>query len=707
MTAFSSSSPSSRVASITRVVPPLVELVGECGGVTAKKALVVLGSLATILKGREAVVATSGITVLMEATKTGPTTGREFVVHVLLQLATESPHIQGLLVGEGAIPLLVALRNCFVSGDAAGLLAGTTVLELIRTGGNREKIIWVRSLEVDLEKQKVVVVGDNITPFEVLISGSRFIVALATELRQQAPSVSILRQSLSSRRWIVDAGSGKRVKLACVNWPSHLEPMVAEGLSKRPLDEISKAIGTMGFNCVRFTWPTFLATNHSLANLTVRQSFERLSALNSTDISLIERHNPALIDLPLIEAYQAVVSNLGDNNVMVILDNHISKPGWCCKKTDGNGFFGDTYFDPNVWLEGLHNMATLFRSHKNVIGMSLRNELRGPRQNVEDWFKYMEMGAEAVHAANNDVLVILSGLSFDIDLGFLSTRQVKVSFSSKSKLVFEVHWYSFSDGQAWGNGNPNDVCGRISGSVTNKAGFLLDRQFPLFLSEFGIDQRGVNERDNRYFSCALAYAADKDLDWALWTLQGSYYLREGVVELEETYGLLSLNWATVRNPTQLQRVRAIQQPFRGPGFSDVPPYKIIFHPLTGHCVTLDSSRRLTLAIGPCSQRWNFNDDQTLSLTTGSTSSCITAVGLGMPVALAECHRVTSSKWALLSSSHMHVSTKVAGGNATVCLDVGRDGRSLITNPCRCLGGDARCDPEGQWFKLVTSSRLIN
>ncbi|KAG6479992.1 hypothetical protein ZIOFF_063469 [Zingiber officinale] len=509
----------------------------------------------------------------------------------------------------------------------------------------------------------------------------------------------------TSGRWIVDAGSGERVKLACVNWPSHLEPMVAEGMSKLPLDEISKAIGAMGFNCVRLTWPTFLATNDPLANITVRQSFDRLG-LNFSDVSLIERHNPALVDLSLIEAYQAVVSNLGDNNVMVILDNHISKPGWCCSRTDGNGFFGDTYFDPNVWVEGLNYMATLFGSHKNVIGMSLRNELRGPRQNVEDWFKYMAMGAEAVHAANKDVLVILSGLSFDNDLGFLSTRQLNVSFSSKSKLVFEVHWYSFSNSEAWGNGNPNDVCGRISGSVTNNAGFLLDRQFPLFLSEFGIDQRGVNERDNRYFSCAMAYAADKDLDWALWTLQGSYYLREGVVELEEVYGLLSLNWTTVRNQTQLQRVQSIQQPFRGPGLSEVPPYKIIFHPLTGHCVTLDSSRRLALAVGPCSERWNFSDDQTLSLTTGSTPSCITTVGVGMPVALTECDDVMSSKWALLSSCHMHVSTKVAGGNATVCLDVGGDDRSVITNPCRCLGGDASCDPEGQWFKLVTSTRLI-
>jgi hypothetical protein len=42
----------------------------------------------------------------------------------------------------------------------------------------------------------------------------------------------------------------------------------------------------------------------------------------------------------------------------------------------------------------------------------------------------------------------------------------------------------------------------------------------------------------------------------------------------------------------------------------------------------------------------------------------------------------------------------------LCLDVGTDGRSVVTNPCRCLSADSSCDPESQWFKLVTSSRSI-
>ena len=102
----------------------------------------------------------------------------------------------------------------------------------------------------------------------------------------------------------------------------------------------------------------------------------------------------------------------------------------------------------------------------------------------------MLSGAEAVHGANPDVLVILSGLSFDSDLSFLHKQPVMLSFSDK--LVFEVHWYSFTDGQAWKEGIANQVCGSVRGKMMRKAGFLLDQGWPLFVSEFGIDLRGGN-----------------------------------------------------------------------------------------------------------------------------------------------------------------------------------------------------------------------
>lgn len=111
----------------------------------------------------------------------------------------------------------------------------------------------------------------------------------------------------TNSRWIVDEG-GQRVKLACVNWVAHLQPLVPEGLSKQPMDTISKKIKSMGFNCVRLTWPTFLATNDSLASLTVRQSFQNLGLVES--IAGIQANNPSVIDLSVMQAFQVTAESL-------------------------------------------------------------------------------------------------------------------------------------------------------------------------------------------------------------------------------------------------------------------------------------------------------------------------------------------------------------------------------------------------------------
>ncbi|KAJ4710974.1 Cellulase (Glycosyl hydrolase family 5) [Melia azedarach] len=511
----------------------------------------------------------------------------------------------------------------------------------------------------------------------------------------QAKPVMALPLSTNSR-WVVDE-SGQRVKLACVNWVSHLEAVVAEGLSKQPVDVISKKIAAMGFNCVRLTWPLFLATNDSLASLTVRQSFQKLGLLEA--IAGIQTNNPSIIDLPLIKAYQAVVTNLGDNNVMVILDNHVSKPGWCCSNFDGNGFFGDQYFNPDLWIKGLTKMATMFNGVRYVVGMSLRNELRGPKQNVNDWYRYMQLGAEAVHAANPDVLVILSGLSYDKDLSFIRNQPVKLTFTGK--LVFEVHWYGFSDGQAWANGNPNQVCGTVVDNMMRLSGFLLEKGWPLFVSEFGVDMRGINVNDNRYLNCFFGVAAELDLDWALWTLVGSYYLREGVIGLNEYYGLFNWNWCEIRNSSFLQRISSLQSPFRGPGSSESNTHKIIFHPSTGLCV-LRKSLLDPLTLGPCteSEEWSYTQQKTLSLK--GTYFCLQANRVGKPTKFGIICTDSGSTWEIISDSKMHLSS-TANNGTTVCLDVDSE-NNIVTNTCNCLSKDKTCDPSSQWFKLVDSTR---
>ncbi|KAF0929420.1 hypothetical protein E2562_021433 [Oryza meyeriana var. granulata] len=555
------------------------------------------------------------------------------------------------------------------------------------------------------------------------------VLAFAGHCRYSGQVVVAVTLSTSSR-WIVDE-AGRRVKLACVNWPSHLEPVVTEGLGRQPVDAISKKVASQGFNCVRLTYAIALATNASLSSLTVRRSL--LAHGLAETVAGVEVNNPGFLDLTLIESFRAVVDNLGENNVMVILDNHVSRPGWCCADDDCNGFFGDRYFDPDAWVQGLSNMATLFAGVPNVVGMSLRNELRGPRQNPHDWYRYMQRGAEAVHAANPAALVIMGGLGYDNDLSFLAARPVDVSFAAaeRRKLVFELHWYSFADAGAWEAENANEVCGRVARDfVARRGGFLLDAGFPLFLSEFGADTRGGSRKDDRYFPCAAAVAAELDLDWALWALQGSYALRQGVTATDEVYGVLDWSWSKPRNVTALSRIQSLQRPLRGPGYDEARPYTVLYHPLTGRCVvrraadaasssSSAAAAAVTLVLGPCNETevWAYTQPaSTLALRgtgQGTPPLCLRAEGRGQPARLASdaaagCSDALST-WRLVSDSTMHVAVNATsspdhGGGGLLCLDVGADGTTVVTNPCRCLRASGDCDPESQWFKLITSTR---
>lgn len=508
-------------------------------------------------------------------------------------------------------------------------------------------------------------------------------------------------------RWIVDETGGTRVKLACVNWVSHLQPMVTEGLSRQPLKYITSTIVSQGFNCVRLTWATFMVTNPANRNQTVQGS---LNSLNLSDAAAaMAVSNPEFLDLTLMDSYKRVVAGLGEAGLMVILDNHISRPQWCCGYNDGNGFFGDADFDPGVWIQGLSAMATAFKGTAAVVGMSLRNELRGSRANAADWYKYMQQGAQAVHDANPDVLVIMSGLNYDADLKFLASKPVSLEFSNK--IVYEMHWYSFTDGKAWENMPANKLCGTVTSRVNDHTAFVaktLSPPAPLFISEFGIDERGTNVGDNRFINCFLAFAAEGDFDWALWTLQGSYYIRNGQPGFEETYGIFNGRWDDLRDPPFVSRLKSLQKPFQESFSSSEPLYKTLYHPATGQCLATSGEGGLKLDSCDSPTLFEYKSPQGAFTLSDESSTCIAAKGPGLAAELSTQCAASNSKWQRVSSSNLQVSVtlSVNGTSQMLCLD-GKSSPQVLTNDCICLkDSDCRKDenPEMQWFKLITTNR---
>ncbi|THF94374.1 glycosyl hydrolase 5 family protein-like [Camellia sinensis] len=511
----------------------------------------------------------------------------------------------------------------------------------------------------------------------------------------------------TTSRWIVDAPSGHRVKLMCVNWPGHLHAMVAEGLHKKPLKHIAAFVASNGFNCVRLTWATYMFTRDNYTNITVSESLDSWGLKEA--MAGMAENNPELLKMRLNEAQRAVVDELGKHEIMVVLDNHVSLPKWCCDENDGNGFFGDEYFDPSEWSQGLSMVAKEYKGIPTVVAMSMRNELRGPRQNEDDWYKYIEMGAEAIHKENPDVLVIISGLSFDTNLSFL--KQKPLGLNLGSKLVYEAHWYSFGDPLEKWMHQTNQYCANVTQWFIDKSGFLVTgpNPVPLFLSEFGFDERGANERDNRYFNCLLGLLAERDLDWALWTLQGSYMLREGQVGMEEVYGVLDANWDQLRDSKIQEKLGLIQQIAQDPSSNNNPTNYVMYHPQSGQCAQVGKDDIYTSDCRNPSQ-WSHDGDGSPIKLKG-TSWCLTISGNGLPVILSNDCSSHRSIWELVSSSKLHVGAKDEQGTY-LCLEWSRSSNSsaILTKKCLCLDDNVKdvpsCDddPQIQWFKLIPTNK---
>jgi hypothetical protein len=224
---------------------------------------------------------------------------------------------------------------------------------------------------------------------------------------------------------------------------------------------------------------------------------------------------------------------------------------WCCSDADGNGFWGDRYFDADQWITGLTYVAKKTTSRPYIVGTSLRNELRGSRATQTDWYHYMLRGIqEAVARINPQLLIVVSGLNYDLDLSFIRNSPIQelVSQSLRNKIVYEAHWYS------WSNYGHSTECSKMQNGVQQAWGYLLEKNqrftAPVWLTEFGTDVDQFTGND-AYINCVSDYVLNSSLgtniSWAYWVLGGSYYIRQGAIESHESFGLLTDNWTQVKS----------------------------------------------------------------------------------------------------------------------------------------------------------------
>jgi hypothetical protein len=198
-----------------------------------------------------------------------------------------------------------------------------------------------------------------------------------------------------------------------------------------------------------------------------------------------------------------------------------------------------------------------------MVSIGLRNEFRKPSKagnslpyNWQTWYTQMVAASDLVNAANPGILIFFSGLDYDTTLSPIpgagdlggGKKFTKSSFKYADKLVLELHNYQ----------NSATNCDSIKNGLYNNGFKAQDanavNQMPVLLTEFGFSQAD-SSFSGVYASCLRKIIPEWDAGWMVWALGGSYYIRSGTQDYEETWGLLNHKWTDWRSSNAINGLR--------------------------------------------------------------------------------------------------------------------------------------------------------
>ncbi len=393
---------------------------------------------------------------------------------------------------------------------------------------------------------------------------------------------------------------GQAVTWVGVNWPMSGETMVFEGLEHAPAEKILDMLVDVGFNQIRAGYAIEQINqvyDNGGKDVALQDAMVRaLGKENGTRVANgIVKNNPSLkLTSGLFDVWSHVADLAADRGILMHPDVHVGKAEWCCSHTDGNSWFDDLTFPADKWRRGLAYVANWAKKHRNIVSMSLRNELRDSWNMTDSQYNWqtlvgnMTAGADAIHQANPDLLISFSGMQFDQDLSALTAdvniltapcyrcRAIRDAdrlpavkfnvndypFSKAGKLLWELHLYDGSEdldtgncdvirAELYRNGfNALGIDAPAGCNITNDCPPAKTRT-PLYFSEFGHAQDSSLYNDLLQ-NCIKDITIEHQVPWSMWSLAGSYRIRQGIQGFEDTWGLTTADWSGWRDPETIQ-----------------------------------------------------------------------------------------------------------------------------------------------------------
>lgn len=344
---------------------------------------------------------------------------------------------------------------------------------------------------------------------------------------------SILNYTLPLRtrgRNIVDA-MGKRFKLLSVNWYGASDELfVPGGLDIRHRSEIAKTIRRTGFNSVRLPYADELVTSNPV----------------------IEPHlvmaNPDLAGLRALDVFEAVVTALTDAGLAVIVNNHITKATWCCGINPCDASWANDYLGgfctirqtEEDWIRNWEHVMGRFQYNRLVIGVDLRNEVRGLWGTMPwaKWAAAAEACGKRLQKMNQDWLIVVEGTESANDLSGARARPITLNIADK--LVYSAHVYAWSGWGSWGGRFSQRSYDSFVDTMRYHWLYLLEEDIaPVWIGEMGAP-RNPSVGGVRYWENLRRLLKRVDADFGYWAINPS----QPHNNVTESYSLLERDWVT-------------------------------------------------------------------------------------------------------------------------------------------------------------------
>jgi len=220
-----------------------------------------------------------------------------------------------------------------------------------------------------------------------------------------------------------------------------------------------------------------------------------------------------------------------------------------------------------MWLGHLKHMTLRYKDDPFVAAYDLRNELRrvfkkdgsiltptwGTGDPATDWAEAASKAANQVRGLNPDMLLIVEGLDFALDLTKVNDRPLHLDPIGLNKLVYSVHSYSWSETNG---ANFNSLM--LATYLDKKWGYFManekDKVAPIWVGEFGINEDG--RKNLPWWKSLMDYFKSRPIaGWSYWAIDGEKEMGQ-----DESFGIFKQDYNTIRLPGVLLDIETAEPP---------------------------------------------------------------------------------------------------------------------------------------------------